>query len=523
VIVMDVTNTEALLARLEQLELENSQLRQQLSISDSYFESYMNHTPTSAYIKDAEGRLLYINKTLNDAFDLSSRDWYGKNDFELWPEQDAKELRDLELRILNTGLPEDVVDCVEDDYHWITSKFRFSDNEGNYYIGGVGVDLTRQTKASKIFKEALNREKVSSDDKTEFLSLMSHELRTPLHSILSSAEQWDDAEDEQSKKELVSYIGFGAARLRSQVDNLVLLAETDSGDLRAGAFEFELKALVERIASCTRGLIEDTVNFQIDYDPALPDMCMGDPYLIEHMIRTVLENACKYTEYGEVMLFVHWDTHREHVIFRIEDSGCGMTERQQGRIYTDVIELSRGLNREAAGMGLGLTICCRLSALLHADLVMESLVGVGTKVEMSVPVQPLRRSLACIEEGDSYTGSILIVEDNPVNAKVLARMVGKLGYQVDSVDSGDAALKRLTDHVYSLIFMDIQMPVMDGITATRWIRRRGINTPIVAISCNSELDVRRRCMEHGVNDFLVKPARRSDVFRVLERQISSIN
>jgi CheY-like chemotaxis protein len=138
---------------------------------------------------------------------------------------------------------------------------------------------------------------------------------------------------------------------------------------------------------------------------------------------------------------------------------------------------------------------------------------------MSVPVQPLTTDIV---DGETvHSGSILIVEDNPVNAKVLERMVLKLGYRVDIVNSGDEALKRLTDNVYSLIFMDIQMPVMDGITATRWIRRRGINTPIVAISCNSELDVRRRCMEHGVNDFLVKPASRSDVFRVLERQISS--
>lgn len=520
---MNVVDQQQLIDQIDALLQENARLKNQLASKKSLVERFFEYSPATAFFKDAEGRFLYINETLIESFGFKERDWYGKTDSELWPEDVARQMKEHDLRILETGIAEDVEENVGpagDDTVWVTNKFRFEDAEGNYFIGGLGIDLTRQTIAAKALVTVLKKSEVDSAEKTEFLSLMSHELRTPLHSILSSAEQWEDAEDEESRQELVTYISFGAARLRSQVDNLVLLAETDSGGLRAGEFEFETRPLVERIVACTQGLLSDDVEFHLDYDPALPDQCEGDPYLIEHMIRTVLENACKYTEHGEVMLFVYWDAEREHIIFRIEDSGCGMTEKQQARIYTDVIELSRGLNREAVGMGLGLTICCRLNTLLHADLIMESLVGVGTKVEMSVPIQPLVTTK--VDSGIVHSGSILIVEDNPVNAKVLEMMVVKLGYRVDIVDSGDEALKRLTDNVYSLIFMDIQMPVMDGITTTRWIRRRGVNTPIVAISCNSELDVRKRCMAHGINDFLVKPARRSDVFRVLERQINTI-
>lgn len=519
---MESTDSKQLTLELEALKLENTRLKKQLANENSMVQAFLENSPATAFIKDSKGRLLYLNKILIESFGFKERNWYGKTEFEIWPEPIARQLRDNDLRILASGVAEDVEEDIgpeDDDSHWMTNKFRFSDNEGNYYIGGMGIDLTRQTKAAEAMLEVIARAEAASVEKSEFLSLMSHELRTPLHSILASAEQWDDAEDEEARKELFNYISLGATRLRSQVDNIVLLAETDGGGLAAGEFEFETRALVERIASYTKGLVGEEVNFLLDYDPALPVLCRADPYLIEHMVRAVLENACKYTEHGEVMLFVHWDKQRQHIIFRVEDSGCGMTEKQQRRIYSDVVQLSRGLNRESVGIGLGLTLCCRLSALLQADLIMDSLIGVGTKVEMSVPVEALPGQVACTNGQDTYQGSILIVEDNPVNAKVLERMLSKLGYQVDTVASGDAALKRLNEQVYKLIFMDIQMPIMDGITATRWIRRRGINTPVVAISSNSEMDVRRRCMEHGVNDFLVKPARRSDVFRVLERQI----
>ncbi len=512
----------SLLAQIETLKKENTDLFQQLSMAREHLELYLNHAPLMACIKDADGRFRYINQTFIDAMGFSEKDWYGKDDYDLWPEDDARKLREHEQRILDTGITETIEDYVEDGEwpgHWVTNKFRFSDKKGNYFIGCVGVDLTPQTKTVNLLKEVINTAAATSTEKSRFLSLVSHELRTPLHSILASVEQWGEVQGEEERKELLSYINFGVARLRSQVDNLVLLAETDDEDLRAGEFEFETRVVLARISAYTEGLIADGVNFHCEVDAAIPELCESDPYLIEHMVRTVLENACRHTEHGRVLLAVKWDAEREYIIFRIEDSGCGMTEKQQKRIYSDVIELTRGLDRETTGIGVGLTICCRLSALLHADLLMESQIGLGTQIELSVPVKPLAKA-AMRRTRDQAKGAVLIVEDNPVNAKVLEHMVRKIGFLVDTVVSGDEALRRLTNNVYDLIFMDIQMPVMDGITATRWIRRRGIDTPIVAISANSDVSVRQRCAEHGINDFLVKPARRNDVFRILERQVS---
>lgn len=518
VLLADIAQLEA---QIKELRQDNIELKQQLAVSRGNFETFMDNSPATAFFKDAAGRLLYVNPTFIKSFSFENKDWYGKTDFELWPEKTATVLRANDVRILSSGKQEAVEeDVVQADgvHHWLTHKFRFTDAHGNHYLGGMGVDLTPQKENDRQLKDAIILAEEANLAKSEFLSLMSHELRTPLHSIMASAEQWDDAADPPAQRELVSFINYGAARLRSQVDNLVLLAETDTGTLEAGHFAFETLPLIDRISSCGRGLLADIVELNVDVAKDVPRYFYGDPYLIEHMLRTVLENACKHTEQGRVDLTVSWEQDQSCLQFIVEDTGCGMTDTQRRRIYDDVVHLSRGLDRASEGMGLGLTICNRLNEALQGDLIIDSRPGVGTRIEISIPLEVDELALTPVSIDGSHSGKVLIVEDNPVNAKVLESMILKFGYAVDIAQSGEEALSVLSSRVYNMILMDIQMPVMDGITTTRWIRRRGISTPIVAVTCNSEVKVRQRCMQHGMNDFLVKPVRRGDVLRVLERQ-----
>ena len=375
--------------------------------------------------------------------------------------------------------------------------------------------------ANEKLQRALDIAEEESERKSDFLRMVSHELRTPLHSIFTSSEQWSVEQDRETQSELVQFISLGAAKLKSQVDNLVLLAETDTGNLEVGNYEFELRPLLDKLISNAKGLMRNTVVFNLQRVGILPVVLRGDAYILEHMLRTVLENAVKYTEHGRIDFTVEWDAEQQALSFWIIDTGCGMTEEQQRMMYQDFVKVSRGLNRGAQGLGLGLTICYRLSSLLSADLKIESSVGVGTEVHLCVPIKAVENQLAPeVNLRRQCSGKVLIVEDNVVNATILERMVNRIGYQSTTVYSGQEALKVLSDGEYDAILMDIQMPVMDGITATRWIRHRGITTPIVAVTANSDSEVRRRCMDLGMSDFLVKPVRSADIQRVLERQCS---
>ncbi len=375
-----------------------------------------------------------------------------------------------------------------------------------------------EREANVKLQEALSIAEQESQRKSDFLRMVSHELRTPLHSIVSSTEQWNELEDDAGRGDLIHYISYGAARLRSQVDNLVLLAETDDMQLKPIVAAFEIRPILDKLCESMQGLLLESVRFSHPREDGLPAAFQGDAYLLEHLLRSVLENACKYTEQGSVEFVINWDAEESLLDVHIIDSGCGMTDAQQSVMFNDFVQVSRGLDRKSEGLGLGLTICYRLSEIMGADFNIRSELGVGTEVNIRLPLENLPDTLSLVVTAMPKRGKVLVVEDNLVNAQVLKKIVRRLGFQVDISLSGQDALAILADKVYDIILMDIQMPVMDGITATRWIRQRGITTPIIAVTANSDANVRKRCIDVGMNDLLVKPVRRADIQRVVERQ-----
>lgn len=371
-------------------------------------------------------------------------------------------------------------------------------------------------------QNALALSKRESKRKSDFLRMVSHELRTPLHSIISSIEQWqEDDETGAGQGELKRYISYGASRLRTQIDNLVLLAETDAANAYPNEYQFELKPVIDRLIYNLTGLYTSEVILSVEISEQVPLVINSDPYLLEHLIRVVMENACKYTDQGQVILRISWDSTDKLLVIRVIDSGCGITKEQLSDVFNDFIQVSKGLDRDSEGLGLGLTICYRLCEILSANFKIDSEPGLGTEVKIEVPVVAVDTQVPVeqIEVATIPKKKILVVEDNPVNATVLKRMLENFHCEVDLVYSGQQALELLSEKAFDTILMDIQMPVMDGITATRWLRRRGVKAPVIAVTANSDQLVRRRAIEIGINDILVKPVRRADIERVLSRQI----
>lgn len=381
-----------------------------------------------------------------------------------------------------------------------------------------------EREANLKLQEALEISEQENEKKSQFLQMVSHELRTPLHSIISATEQWEDHADNYAKKDLFQYVAYGVARLRTQIDNLVVFAETEADDLTPNIQLFELRPLMDRLIDRAQVLVAEGVELVVELDPGLPVAYEGDNYLLEHLVRSVLENACKYTVHGRVNVSLSWDDEASKLVVLVTDSGCGMSREQLRLVFNDFVQVSRGMDRDSEGMGLGLTICYRLSDILSADFEIKSDLGVGTEVSIQIPLNAKQRGLRVVETSTPASqpnATVLLVEDNDVNAAVLGRLVGLLGYQVERARSGQEAVQMVTGEHYHLILMDIQMPIMDGITATRWIRQRGIKTPIIGVSANSDMAVRRRCREVGMGDFLVKPVARSDIERVLDRILES--
>ncbi|MEH6556557.1 MAG: 7TM diverse intracellular signaling domain-containing protein [Oceanicoccus sp.] len=385
--------------------------------------------------------------------------------------------------------------------------------------------IENNRKANAKLKKSLAMSQREGHRKTEFMRTVSHELKTPLNSIVTSMEQWKNTDDENHQHDLMDFVRYGTSRLQAQIDNLVLLAETDAGSLQVNEVDFEVRPMLERVCASIAGLVHEDVIFS--YQPVissgadqLPVTLKGDPYLIESFLRLLLENACKFTERGSIQFSVGWNHNEKSLVVEVIDTGCGVSREQQKKMFNSLVKVSRGEGHVSSGLGLGLTICHRLSELLMADFTMESEVGEGTTIHIKLPLQTSAPELTVICNKVKHLGLVLLVEHNMINAQLLERLITHLGYKVDVVHSGQEALQRLLNHTYSVVLMDVQMPVMDGITATGWIRRRRVKTPIIAVAASSDPKVRRRCIQIGMNDLLVRPVRRADMQRVLERQVA---
>ncbi len=370
--------------------------------------------------------------------------------------------------------------------------------------------------ANEKLQDALDLSEMESERKSNFLRMVSHELRTPLYSISSSVEQLKSSISDKEKTDIFGDITYGTSRLCNQVDNLVLMAETDDDKLKPESYSFELRAVMDKIhLSALERIDSNLVVFDYRLPDDMPEYFIGDAYLIGHLIRTVLDNACRYCEKGSIVFSLDWTEESQMLLVTVKDDGCGMSKEQQKVVFDGFIQASCGLTRKSEGLGLGLTLCCRLSNILDAQLSIVSSLGRGTEINFQIPLQPQHDVRLPVQQKD-YKGPILLVEDNLVNAKVLERMVAKMGYPVDVEYSGLGALSAIDNRCYSIILMDVQMPDMDGITTTQKIRARGIDTPIIAVTANSDTEVRRDCRRAGMNDFLVKPVHAKDLINALQ-------
>jgi signal transduction histidine kinase/CheY-like chemotaxis protein len=518
-------STDELLAYIADLEQEIQRLKQHTPSLRSLVEAFMEHSFGTCWIKDDEGRLRYINKAFKKFIasgEFSTTDWYGKTDTELWEEDVAIQTRESDVAILTSGQPDSsVVELKHSDgiHQWLAYKFRILDSNDRYCVCCLSFDITKYVTAEQGLAQANSQLAQASEEKRKLLALIDDELDAPIASILASVQQIENDEHRPYTVELIDYINQGTARLRSKINNLVWLAKSQSADLVLQSESFNCKSLIGKIFDHTRGLLVTGVDIVFNYDDSIPRMCIGDPCLIEHMVRSVLENACKNTEHGRVRLHVSWEPDGGHLVFVVEDSSNGMTEERQALMYRDVVKIIMGTARDDSRVDSSLIVCHRLAALLHADVVLDSVVGQGTTVEMRIPLGVVTGVPIAVDDIVDEAHAALLVQNCPLRRGKLGTLIESMGYSVDIVESSTAALERLDEKSYGVIFMDLDLPVMDGVTATRWIRRRGISTTIVAVVSNSDSDIRRRCVEVGIDDFLEEPVTRSAMLRVLERQL----
>ncbi|WP_334114247.1 PAS domain-containing hybrid sensor histidine kinase/response regulator, partial [Methanothrix soehngenii] len=419
------------------------------------------------------------------------------------------------------------------DAYLLGSASALYDSNGDYW---GAIESIRDITDRKRVEEELQRSKEMAESatraKSEFLANMSHEIRTPMNAVIGLTELLMDEKDEKltsAQRECVEMIRISGDTLLSIINNILDLTKIEANMTELEHRPIDVKGCIESSMDLVSGSVGDKrIKFSYKIEENVPQFIMGDPTRLCQILINLLNNAVKFTEQGEIAVSVsntNLDDGGYEIHFAVKDTGIGIPEDKMSRLFRSFSQVDASTARKYGGTGLGLAISKKLTEMMNGRMWVESAVGVGSVFHFTIRADPIigepldlskpdnlyahgKQKIKDLERSNSEL-NILLAEDNVVNQIVTKKMLSKLGYNADVASSGIEALKALEKKRYDLIFMDVQMPEMDGLEAAREIRRRWPEggPKIIAVTASAFKGDQEMCLAAGMDGYIMKPTK----------------